>query len=320
MGMIIRPETSKDYPGVAELQALAFMRPDYVGEIHLVAAQRQGWRYDPELSLVAEIEGIIAGQAFFYPRTLMVGGEALSAVSLAPLAVLPRFQNQGIGRQLMETGHRLARSKGYAFSFLVGHPEYYPRLGYQTRMYGTCAIRINLNDISTQGALLEERQVLPEDIPTLLKFWRIWHGRSDLALVPGNSILEWITLCAPVRTAVFTEEGQVVGYLRYRPGQEESPLLVLARDPHSLGRMLGELRSRITRPEAAFLQLPLSPASPVAYGWFPFSISPVVEPWDAAMVKILDESCKPIRDYIEQVKTGQRQIGCLIFPTEFEIA
>ena len=52
-------------------------------------------------------------------------------LALAPLAVHPDFQRQGIGGALIEEGHRIAAQLGYDYSILLGHPTYYPRFGYQ---------------------------------------------------------------------------------------------------------------------------------------------------------------------------------------------
>ncbi|MEM6347139.1 MAG: N-acetyltransferase, partial [Bacteroidota bacterium] len=52
-------------------------------------------------------------------------------LSLAPVAVLPKQQGQGIGAMLIEEAHRIARSLGHERIILLGHADYYPRFGYQ---------------------------------------------------------------------------------------------------------------------------------------------------------------------------------------------
>ena len=80
-----------------------------------------------ELSLVAEQDGRIVGRILF--TKLKVG--QTTQLALAPLAVHPDFQRQGIGGALIEEGHRIAAQLGYDYSILLGHPTYYPRFGYQ---------------------------------------------------------------------------------------------------------------------------------------------------------------------------------------------
>jgi putative acetyltransferase len=54
----------------------------------------------------------------------------MKALSLAPMAVLPEFQNSGIGSQLVRTGLERCRELGHTIVVVIGHPEYYPRFGF----------------------------------------------------------------------------------------------------------------------------------------------------------------------------------------------
>jgi predicted N-acetyltransferase YhbS len=49
---------------------------------------------------------------------------------LAPLAILPDKQKQGIGEQLINEGLRLLEEAGTELVFVLGHPAYYPRCGF----------------------------------------------------------------------------------------------------------------------------------------------------------------------------------------------
>lgn len=49
---------------------------------------------------------------------------------LAPLAVIPAFQKQGIGGMLIAKGSQLLRERGAKLVFVLGHREYYPRHGF----------------------------------------------------------------------------------------------------------------------------------------------------------------------------------------------
>jgi putative acetyltransferase len=49
---------------------------------------------------------------------------------LAPLAVIPKFQRQGIGGSLIKKGLQLLSKSGVELVFVLGHPEYYPRHGF----------------------------------------------------------------------------------------------------------------------------------------------------------------------------------------------
>ena len=43
---------------------------------------------------------------------------------------MPKYQRQGIGKKLIEKGHRIARKLGFHYSVVLGSEKYYPKLGY----------------------------------------------------------------------------------------------------------------------------------------------------------------------------------------------
>lgn len=126
--MNIRQETSQDYASVYTLIQTAFADAPYRdgNEQDLVAALRKSPAFVPELSLVAETDGRLAGHILFTKITV---GET-AALALAPLAVLPEFQGCGIGTALIARGHATAKALGYAWSVVLGDPAFYGRFGY----------------------------------------------------------------------------------------------------------------------------------------------------------------------------------------------
>lgn len=126
--ILIRPETPRDYEPIYELVQKSFAQAKHCdgNEQDLVVKLRNSPAFIPELSLVAEEDGQIIGYIMF--SKLKIGGTVQLAV--APLAVLPRCRNRGIGGRLIKTGHQIARNLGYEFAVLLGYPEYYRRFGY----------------------------------------------------------------------------------------------------------------------------------------------------------------------------------------------
>ena len=57
-------------------------------------------------------------------------GDDVTGAALGPMAVLPEYQRQGIGSQLVETGNRRIEEARHPFIILVGHPDFYPRFGF----------------------------------------------------------------------------------------------------------------------------------------------------------------------------------------------
>ncbi len=126
--LTIRTERPDDYPKVYQLITEAFKGEKYSSgnEADLVENLRKSPSFVPELSLVALKNGNIVGHILF---TKALVGQT-TVLALAPLAVLPECQNQGIGLALIKQGHKIAEELGYKFSVVLGHAGYYPKAGY----------------------------------------------------------------------------------------------------------------------------------------------------------------------------------------------
>lgn len=124
----IRQETMADRAEVYQLIKSAFASAKHSdgNEQDLVECLRQDPAFIDELSLVAQHNNSILGYILF---TQIKIGHHLE-LALAPLAVAPDFQSQGIGSQLILAGHKRACEMGYHYSVVVGEPEYYQRFGY----------------------------------------------------------------------------------------------------------------------------------------------------------------------------------------------
>ncbi|MGK7928832.1 MAG: GNAT family N-acetyltransferase [Spirulina sp.] len=124
---MIRPEVPADYPDIAKVHCLAFGQEN---EAKLVDRIRQGDRYIPELSLVAEVAGKIVGHILF-SKIELVGKETKYVFALAPMAVLPEWQNQGIGSQLVREGLAIADRLKIPCIIVLGHRWFSPRFGFE---------------------------------------------------------------------------------------------------------------------------------------------------------------------------------------------
>lgn len=127
--MVIRQERPEDYEKVYQLIKEAFLSAEHAdgNEQDLACALRKGKAFIPELSLTAEVDGSLAGHILFTKAA--VGGDEV--LVLAPLAVKPEFQRQGVGSALIREGHRIAEKLGYSYSLVLGSENYYPKLGYK---------------------------------------------------------------------------------------------------------------------------------------------------------------------------------------------
>jgi putative acetyltransferase len=305
--MLIRPESPSDYRAVANINVRAF--DSRAAEASIVALLRQGQSYDPELSLVAEQDGKIVGHVLFTPYAIKLLGEDVAAVNLAPIAVHPDHQREGIGKDLIEEGHRVTRSKGYVLTFLLGHKEYYPRFGYKTHAYGWS--ELVLPDPVPVESTLHSRPPSPDDLPAL---WNLWHdeeGDVDFAIDPGRDLISWISPNPGIRSEVYLREGEMVGYMRVRENNPTKPPIFLAADASAAYEMVAVL-SKLTQDRP--LTLPLHPGSRSAQ----YLGEPKARAWAAGMACSLAPN--PFDDYFAMVQAGDRPPGRVIWPVAFELA
>ena len=85
----------------------------------------------PSLSLVAVEKEQILGHILFTRVDIVSGRAPVAAQILAPLAIRPGNQRQGIGGHLIEAGLQRLKADKVPLVFVLGHPDYYPRSGFQ---------------------------------------------------------------------------------------------------------------------------------------------------------------------------------------------
>ena len=126
--MYIRQEQPADYGRVYQIIKQAFACAEHSDgrEQDLVARLREGRSFIPELSLVAVEDSRVVGHILFTKAFV----NDVEVLALAPLSVLPEYQNKGIGLSLIKQGHMTAFRLGYGYSVVLGHSEYYPKAGY----------------------------------------------------------------------------------------------------------------------------------------------------------------------------------------------
>jgi putative acetyltransferase len=126
---IIRCETTdaEEWLAVHSINEAAFGRPD---EANLVDSLRSEGVI--LASVVAELEKRIVGHMLFSRMSIETDGGSISAAALAPMAVLPKHQRQGIGGRLIRHSLDLLRGRGEHIVIVLGHPSYYPRFGFSS--------------------------------------------------------------------------------------------------------------------------------------------------------------------------------------------
>jgi putative acetyltransferase len=148
----IRKEQSGDAQQIRVVNHRAFGQteePDLVDKLRRTCPDA--------ISLVALSEGQIVGHILFTPleiiprcssrksdlgidpdspREILTGltpviiqtkERIIKGMGIAPMAILPEFQHQGIGSQLVKAGLEAAEKAKNPFVIVLGHPTYYPR-------------------------------------------------------------------------------------------------------------------------------------------------------------------------------------------------
>ena len=132
--IIIKQEENTELPVICNLIEAAFanMQESDHQEHYLVDKLHKSDTYIPELSLVAKTDkGEVAGYILLTKVEIVSESEVHTSLAVAPLAVLPEYQNRGIGGMLLKEAHKRAAALGYGTAVLLGHKDYYPRFGYR---------------------------------------------------------------------------------------------------------------------------------------------------------------------------------------------
>lgn len=134
MNFTIRQEDAKDYELTEKVVQRAFVDAEYSDkrEHKLVSRIRKSNALIPELSLVAvDANEKIVGHILLSKIKIKNNEQNIESLALAPVSVLPDYQNRGIGRQLILEALKRAKELEYQSVIVLGHPEYYPKFGFR---------------------------------------------------------------------------------------------------------------------------------------------------------------------------------------------
>ena len=126
--MHIREASDSDLDVVLAVERTAF---GYDKEAELVRGLLEDPTAKPTVSLLAFDEGRAVGHILFTTARLTETEDKASIAILAPLAIVPDAQKQGIGGKLIEKGLDILSKSGVDLVFVLGHPGYYPRHGFK---------------------------------------------------------------------------------------------------------------------------------------------------------------------------------------------
>ena len=138
----IRRETAADYRAVEELHRNAFWNVHVPGccEHYLAHVLRKHPDFIPELDLVYELDGKIAGNVMYTKSELLEeGGNSTGILTFGPIGVAPEYQRRGIGKALLEASFDIAAGLGYPAIAIFGDPDNYVARGFRScKRYNVC--------------------------------------------------------------------------------------------------------------------------------------------------------------------------------------
>ena len=128
--MEIRAELPEDYEAIYDINCEAFQQENEAILVNALRANKNV--FVPQLSLIAICEGQKVAHILFTKVSITKdSGICHPSLALAPMAVLPAFQNRGIGTRLIAKGIEIAKELNYTSVVVLGHENYYPRFGFE---------------------------------------------------------------------------------------------------------------------------------------------------------------------------------------------
>ena len=128
--MIIRLETPDDKEAIEQVTIAAFDGKSYSSQTEHLIINHLREVGALSLSLVAEREGRVIGHVAF--SSVTIDGIDKNWYGLGPVSVLPAFQKQGVGSQLIPEGLAIIHVRGARGCVLEGSPAYYQRFGFKS--------------------------------------------------------------------------------------------------------------------------------------------------------------------------------------------
>jgi putative acetyltransferase len=122
----VRSERPEDRVAVRRVNREAFEDETEARLVDLLRGEAE-----PLVSLVAERRGEVVGHILLTPVEVEESPAGSLVMGLGPMAVLPAWQGQGVGGELIRSGIEACRRLGASAVVVLGHRDYYPRFGFQ---------------------------------------------------------------------------------------------------------------------------------------------------------------------------------------------
>lgn len=269
--------------------------------------------FELPLALVEEMEGIIRGYTLLTPFYAYVNEVKLKALHLAILAVLPQFQNQGLGKALVLEAIEQAKAAGYDYLFLWGPPAYFAPLGFVGHCFGFNEVSLCLDQLDEKHIIHTWKEVEASDLQSLHNIWQAQYQAINLAIEPSNSLSDWLCDGDGVDMRVQMVDGEVTGYLRYEKGDPTKVQQVIMRDQECFYSFLAEWKLKYG---LRSLDLPLSESAATQKLLEEFNPLFLVRTSPACMIYPLENQI--IVDYCNAISKRAIPPGQIILPACYD--
>jgi len=149
----LRTERPDDAEAVRAVVLAAFPGPD---EADLVDSLRADPAWIDGLSWVAVLgDGTVAAHALCTRCHV----DGVASLALAPVSVLPEYQNRGLGAAVTRAVLDAARAQGESSVIVLGHPDYYPRFGFTRASTHGVRVSFEVPDESLMVMALDDSPV-----------------------------------------------------------------------------------------------------------------------------------------------------------------
>jgi putative acetyltransferase len=128
--MNTRDAQETDLKSVLKVVETAFSDEENKVIMNLVQELHQETTSPSIKSLVAEVDNQVIGYVSYSPIFLK-SDSRISGYILAPLAVSPEHQKQGVGSNLINAGIEMLTKDGVGVLMVYGDPAYYGRFGFK---------------------------------------------------------------------------------------------------------------------------------------------------------------------------------------------
>lgn len=154
----VRPETEQDRAAVRFVLEQAFPTAE---EADLVDALRSDSAWLEGLSFVAQDQD---GTVVAHTLLTRCHIDNVPALCLAPCSVLPDQQRGGAGTAVTTAVLHAAAERGEKFVVVLGHPEYYPRFGFERASSSGVHLSIEVPDEALMVLSLDGTTPVPSGL------------------------------------------------------------------------------------------------------------------------------------------------------------